>query len=209
MATPTEADVTAGRAKGTGALDWNLGKPTPDYTSSFGIKVNYGKNWSVNTLFESRFGDYKVTNLTDAFRKSHSLIGRNTPEAADNESRLINPANAGQGRLDAANEWVRKHLALSPYSGLNTMEDASFVRLRELSISYDIDATMAARLGLKSMTIAVSGKNLWMSTDYSGIDPELNAISRGNGGIGDFQQSIDAFGVPIPKIWNLSIKVGL
>ena len=209
MATPTQADVDAGRAKGTGALDWNLGKPTPDYTSSFGIKVNYGKNWSVNTLFESRFGDYKVTNLTDAFRKSHSLIGRNTPEAADNESRLINPANAGQGRLDAANEWVRKHLALSPYSGLNTMEDASFVRLRELSISYDIDATMAARLGLKSMTIAVSGKNLWMSTDYSGIDPELNAISRGNGGIGDFQQSIDAFGVPIPKIWNLSIKVGL
>ena len=93
------------------------------YTSSFGVKVNYGKNWSVNTLFESRFGDYGVTNLTDAFRKSHSLIGRNTPDAADNESRLINPANAGQGRLDAANEWVRTHLALSPYSGLNTIEE--------------------------------------------------------------------------------------
>jgi len=209
MATPTEADVAAGRAKGTGALDWNLGKPTPDYTSSFGIKVNYGKNWSLNTLFESRFGDYGVTNLTDAFRKSHSLIGRNTPEAADNESRLINPANAGQGRLDAANEWVRKHLALSPYSGLNTIEDASFVRLRELSLSYKVDATLAARLGLKSMTVAVSGKNLWMSTDYSGIDPETNSISGNSGGLNGFQQSIDAFGVPIPRIWNLSIKVGL
>ena len=209
MATPTEADVAAGRAKGTGALDWNLGKPTPDYTSSFGIKVNYGKNWSLNTLFESRFGDYGVTNLTDAFRKSHSLIGRNTPEAADNESRLINPANAGQGRLDAANEWVRKHLALSPYSGLNTIEDASFVRLRELSLSYKVDATLAARLGLKSMTVAVSGKNLWMSTDYSGIDPETNSISGNRGGLNGFQQSIDAFGVPIPRIWNLSIKVGL
>ena len=209
MATPTEADVAAGRAKGLGALDWNLGKPTPDYTSSFGIKVNYGKNWSLNTLFESRFGDYGVTNLTDAFRKSHSLIGRNTPEAADNESRLINPANAGQGRLDAANEWVRKHLALSPYSGLNTIEDASFVRLRELSLSYKVDATLAARLGLKSMTVAVSGKNLWMSTDYSGIDPETNSISGNNGGLNGFQQSIDAFGVPIPRIWNLSIKVGL
>ena len=209
MATPTEADVAAGRAKGTGALDWNLGKPTPDYTSSFGLKVNYGKNWSVNTLFESRFGDYGVTNLTDAFRKSHSLIGRNTPEAADNESRLINPANAGIGRLEAANEWVRKHLALSPYSGLNTIEDASFVRLRELSLSYKVDATLAARLGLKSMTVAVSGKNLWMSTDYSGIDPETNSISGNRGGLNGFQQSIDAFGVPIPRIWNLSIKVGL
>jgi len=121
----------------------------------------------------------------------------------------MNKASTGQERLDAANRWTREFLALSPYSGLNTMEDASFVRLRELSVSYKVDATMAARLGLKSMTVVVSGKNLWMSTDYSGIDPELNAISRGNGGIGDFQQSIDAFGVPIPKIWNLSIKVGL
>jgi len=209
MATPTAADVTAGRAKGTGALDWNLGKPTPDYTSAFGLKVNYGKNWSVNTLFESRFGNYKVTNLTDAFRKSHSLIGRNTPDAADAESRLMNPANAGQGRLDAANEWVREYLALSPYSGLNTIEDASFVRLRELSVSYSVDRTLAARLGLNSMIIAVSGKNLWMSTDYSGIDPETNAIGGNRGGLNGFLQSIDAFGVPIPRVWNLSIKVGL
>jgi hypothetical protein len=48
-----------------------------------------------------------------------------------------------------------------------------------------------------------------MSTDYSGIDPELNSISRSNGGISDFQQSIDAFGVPIPRMFNFSIKVGL
>ena len=209
MATPTAADVTAGRAKGTGALDWNLGKPTPDYTSAFGLKVNYGKSWSVNTLFESRFGNYEVTNLTDAFRKSHSLIGRNTPDAADAESRLMNPANAGQGRLDAADDWVRKYLALSPYSGLNTIEDASFVRLRELSVSYSVDRTLAARLGLNSMIIAVSGKNLWMSTNYSGIDPETNAISGNRGGLNGFLQSIDAFGVPIPRVWNLSIKVGL
>jgi hypothetical protein len=57
--------------------------------------------------------------------------------------------------------------------------------------------------------MAVSGKNLWMSTDYSGIDPELNSLSRTNGGINDFQQSIDAFGVPVPRMWNFSIKVGL
>ena len=137
------------------------------------------------------------------------MIGRNTPDAADNESRLLNPANAGQGRLDAANDWVRNNLALSPYSGLNTIEDASFVRLRELSLSYSVDQILAARLGLNSMTIAVSGKNLWTSTNYSGIDPETNAISGNRGGLNSFLQSIDAFGVPIPRIWNLSIKVGL
>ena len=46
-------------------------------------------------------------------------------------------------------------------------------------------------------------------TNYSGVDPELNSLSRTSGGIDDFQQSIEAFGVPIPRTINFSIKVGL
>ena len=105
--------------------------------------------------------------------------------------------------------WIREFLALSPYSGLNTIEDASFIRLRELSVSYTFDQELAARFGARSLQVSFSGKNLWMSTDYSGIDPELNSISRSNGGISDFQQSIDAFGVPVPRMFNFSLKVGL
>ena len=111
--------------------------------------------------------------------------------------------------MDAARDWVTTYLALSPYSGLNTIEDASFTRLRELSVSYSVDQELANSFGLRSMSVAISGKNLWLSTPYSGIDPETNAISRSNGGISDFQQSIDAFGVPIPRSWNLGVKVGL
>ncbi len=209
MLTPTQADVDAGRAKDTGPLGWYLGKPTPDYSASFGGNIKIGKNIRINTLFESRFGNYHVTNLTDAFRKSHGLIGRNTPDAAATEAKLLNPASTAQDRLDAANRWVREFLALSPYSGLNTIEDASFVRLRELSFAYVFPAEFAARMGAKDLTVAVAGKNLALWTNYSGIDPELNAISRSSGGISDFQQSIDAFGVPVPRSWNLSIKVGL
>ena len=121
----------------------------------------------------------------------------------------MDPAKAGQARMDAAARWCNEFLALSPYSGLNTIEDGSFVRLRELSLSYTVDQEVAARFGVRSLTMAVSGKNLWMSTDYSGIDPELNSLARTNGGISDFQQSIDAFGVPIPRMWNFSLKVGL
>ncbi|MBL7030140.1 MAG: SusC/RagA family TonB-linked outer membrane protein [Candidatus Marinimicrobia bacterium] len=209
MLTPTDADVAAGRAKDTGALGWYLGKPTPDYSASYGATVKVGKNWRVNTLFESRFGNYHVTNLTDAFRKSHGLIGRNTPNAAATESDLMDPAKAGQTRLDAANRWVREFLALSPYSGLNTMEDASFVRLRELSLAYVVNPEFAARLGVKDLTLSISGKNLALWTGYTGVDPELNALSRTNGGISDFQQSIDAFGVPVPSSWNFSVKVGM
>ena len=209
MLTPTEADVSAGRAKDTGALGWYLGKPTPDYNANFGATIKVGKNWRINSMFESKFGNYQITNLTDAFRKSHAWIGRNTPDAADAESRLMNPANAGQGRLDAANDWVQKYLALSPYSGLNTIEDGDFTRWRELSVAYVLPAEWAARMGARNITVAFAARNLKIWTDYSGIDPELNSISRSNGGLNDFQQSIEAFGVPIPRSMNFSIKVGL
>ena len=72
-----------------------------------------------------------------------------------------------------------------------------------------MDQELASSFGLRSMSVAISGKNIWLATPYSGIDPETNAISRSNGGISDFQQSIDAFGVQIPRSWNLVVKVGL
>ena len=209
MASPTQADVDAGRAKGTGALDWYLGKPTPDYNANFGATIKVGKNWRINTMFESKFGNYGITNLTDAFRKSHGLIGRNTPAAAQGEADLMDPAKAGQARLDAANNWVRKYLALSPYSGLNTIEDGDFTRLRELSVAYVLSPEIAARFGARSVTLSFAARNLKIWTNYSGIDPELNSISRSDGGLNDFQQSIEAFGVPIPRSLNFSIKVGL
>ena len=209
MVSPTQADVDAGRAKGTGALDWYLGKPTPDYNANFGATIKVGKNWRFNTMFESKFGNYGITNLTDAFRKSHGLIGRNTPAAAQGEADLMDPAKAGQARLDAANNWVRKYLALSPYSGLNTIEDGDFTRLRELSVAYVLSPEIAARFGARSVTLSFAARNLKIWTNYSGIDPELNSISRSDGGLNDFQQSIEAFGVPIPRTLNFSIKVGL
>ncbi len=209
MLTPTDADVAAGRAKDTGSLGWYLGKPTPDYNANFGATIKVGKNWRINTMFESKFGNYQITNLTDAFRKSHAWIGRNTPDAARAESKLTNPASSAQDRLDAANDWVRKYLALSPYSGLNTIEDGDFTRWRELSVAYVVPAELAARFGARSLTLSFAARNLMIWTNYSGVDPELNSISRSGGGIDDFQQSIEAFGVPIPRSMNFSIKVGL
>ena len=209
MLTPTGADVIAGRAKDTGALGWYLGKPTPDYNANFGATIKVGRNWRINTMFESKFGNYQITNLTDAFRKAHAWIGRNIPDAAATEAKLENPASTGADRLEAANAWVRNYLALSPYSGLNTIEDGDFTRWRELSVAYVLPAELAARFGARSLTFSLAARNLMIWTNYSGVDPELNSLSRTSGGIDDFQQSIEAFGVPIPRTINFSIKVGL
>jgi TonB-dependent starch-binding outer membrane protein SusC len=54
------------------------------------------------------------------------------------------------------------------------IEDASFVKLREVSISYDLPKRYAAKLGpLKTLQLSASGRDLATFTSYSGLDPEV------------------------------------
>jgi len=55
------------------------------------------------------------------------------------------------------------------------MEDAGFVKLREISLSYTFDQPWVNRvLGLGSFDVRVSGRNLVTWTKYTGYDPESN-----------------------------------
>ena len=64
------------------------------------------------------------------------------------------------------------------------VEDGGFMKLREVSISYNIEAGFVQRAGFSSVDLRLAGRNLWMKTDYSGIDPESNlggaVTARGN-----------------------------
>ena len=130
-------------------LDHFLGKPYPDWTGSFGGNLTLGRNWRINTLFEYRGGNFTVTNLTDAFRTSHGTIGQNTGLAAQVRATLENPASTAAERLEAAKIWWNKLKALSPYDGLNQNEDGSFMRLREIGVTYTAPAGLAAKLGAR------------------------------------------------------------
>jgi TonB-dependent starch-binding outer membrane protein SusC len=190
-------------------LDHFLGKPYPDWSGSFGANLNFMRNWRFNTLFEYRGGNFTVTNLTDAFRNSHGVIGTNTLIAAQTEATIRNPASTPQQRLEAAKQWLKLR-ALSPYDGLNQNEDGSFVRLREIGISYNAPARLAAKLGAKDMALSLAGRNLFLWTNYSGTDPETNANGRRtDGGVdGNYLEAVDAFGWPLARRIALSIRLG-
>ncbi|MEO5904690.1 MAG: TonB-dependent receptor [Gemmatimonadaceae bacterium] len=59
--------------------------------------------------------------------------------------------------------------------GVPFYEDASFIRLKDLSLSYDLPSTLARRLGGESLRFYVNGRNLWTKTTWTGLDPELEA----------------------------------
>ena len=57
-------------------------------------------------------------------------------------------------------------------------EDASFVRLRDLTLSYDLPKSLAARFSASSVKLYVNGRNLWTSTKWSGLDPEFTIAEQ-------------------------------
>jgi TonB-linked SusC/RagA family outer membrane protein len=67
------------------------------------------------------------------------------------------------------------------------LEDGSFLRLRNLSLSYNVPQSVLDKLNLKGAQFSVSGENLWTLTDFSGYDPEVSEGSAtGNVGASSY-----------------------
>jgi hypothetical protein len=66
------------------------------------------------------------------------------------------------------------------------MEDATHTRLREVSLAYTFNQPWVSRiLGLSAIDARITGRNLWLRTDYTGYDPDiaLGGAAIGNRGI--------------------------
>jgi hypothetical protein len=80
-------------------------------------------------------------------------------------------------------------------------EDASFVKLRELSLTYTFDQPwVRSRIGLGTIDLRVAGRNLHTWSDYRGLDPEASL-----GGAEYLTQGIDYFNGPQTRSFVLSI----
>ena len=64
---------------------------------------------------------------------------------------------------------------LSNPLGLGFYEDASFIRLKDATVSFDLPSRFAAGFGGESLRLYLNGRNLWTKTEWTGLDPELNS----------------------------------
>ena len=207
---PDEFEVLA-EFCGSKLLDSYLGKPWPDWEGNFGATADYGP-FSLNALFEFKYGNYHVQDLSGAFRNSNAVIGRNTPGAAEAVATMRDPNSTAEERLDAAIEWANEYRSLAPMSGMNNVHPADFLRWRELSLAYQVPGSFVQRLGFTNATVTVAGRNLvlWVNSEYTGMDPEINIIGRcGGGGIGcNFLTANEGWGVPLPRRYSVKVRLG-
>jgi len=54
------------------------------------------------------------------------------------------------------------------------IEDASYLRIKTLTLSYNLPQSLLSKINTKSLSIYVTGENLFTFTNYTGFDPEVN-----------------------------------
>jgi len=82
------------------------------------------------------------------------------------------------------------------------VEDASFVKLREISVAYSADQNWVKSIGFSSVDFRVAGRNLHTWSSYKGLDPESNL-----GGAEFLTQGIDYFNGPQTR--SIVVSIGL
>ena len=79
------------------------------------------------------------------------------------------------------------------------VEDASYTRLRYVSLSYNLSNVLKTGV-FKDLTLSVTGRNLLLITDYTGVDPETSLIGSGNG------QGLEYFQMPGTKSYAVGLN---
>jgi hypothetical protein len=80
------------------------------------------------------------------------------------------------------------------------IEDGSYLRLGEVTLSYQLPSRWASRIGLDNARLYVSGRNLHTWTDYSGYNPDVNSAGSGS----NFVLGTDYYAYPLAR----TISVG-
>jgi TonB-linked SusC/RagA family outer membrane protein len=81
-------------------------------------------------------------------------------------------------------------------------EKATFIRLREASLTYDFPDAWARALRASRLSLTVAGRNVWKATGWSGMDPEANYFDGATGVVSNFQTA------PPPTYWTFRLNFG-
>jgi hypothetical protein len=226
----TGSQTVDGTVDGTLILDDNgfpqitslkmvLGDPNPDWRGSIGLNARF-KGFNLNVLFEhSEGGDYsprtqwvlrrfgtteETANLIESTPTELINFDGDTIPAGSFVRGSIHDFGGGDVLLDEA--WYRHGIGggFGDNQAYNfAVKDATFSRIRELSLSYTYTSpAFREATKLSSVTLRATGRNLWAKyKELVGIDPATNQPGVANG------FGLDYFTNPSTKSYLFTVSV--
>ena len=170
------------------------------------------KQFSLSALLDVREGQYRYNqfaNFMAAFGTSKMTENRTEmivfdgvlADGTPNTKSVYLGQGLGADGVDYVNGYYRNY-----YRGASEffIEDASWIRLRSLSLSYSVPGNILKKSKvLNAATVSVTGNNLWLKTDFTGFDPESSSNPAGS-------NTSDAFsGFTYPGIRSFLISLNL
>jgi len=176
-----------------------IGHAYPKWTGTFSSKLEY-RGWEFS--FDIRI----VQGVNTAANFKHSVEDRQT--IANSLATVLNGWTP-----DHQNTMISqvRNYKFAQDSHFDTwwVEDGSFIRGQNFTLGYTLPGATVQKLKLSRLRIYASVQNLFLSTKYTGYDPEVDTFNSSYGSNSSFSQNLDFFPYPRPRTWNLGLSIGL
>ncbi len=175
---PASGNIVFSDLNGDGVIDDEdrtvIGDANPDVILGLNNVISYG-GFSLEVLFQATLGN-DVFNATRIETEGMFTVNNALATTADrwrNEGDISRIPRAAFGDPNQNSRISSRFI-----------EDGSHLRLRNVTLSYNLPSALLNRFNVQGMSVYFSGQNLWILTKYSGYDPEVNrdggsAISQG------------------------------
>ncbi|RZK75483.1 MAG: hypothetical protein EOO92_16125 [Pedobacter sp.] len=177
-----------------------LGSYNPDYIASLGTNLTY-KGISLGVLFDTKQGGKFFSRTKDIL----AFVGASEETVIGDRAGYVFPNSVytdASGKIveNTTVKFTPQDYYPNRIDGQNIV-DATYIKLRELNLSYNFTKKTLARTPFGSATISLYGTNLWIKTasENKYADPEINSAGAGNTQGFDFtaQPSVRNYGVNI------------
>jgi TonB-linked SusC/RagA family outer membrane protein len=172
--------LTASRAIALSPTKSYIGSPVPLHEIGFSNTLTFLKSFSLYGLLDYKGGHY----LFNGRERQRCLNGNNCE--------FVN--TPGRDSIDVK-AW-RQSTNYEPY-----VENASFVKLRDLSLTYQVPPRFLSLMGSQSASLVLAGHDLRVWSDYSGPDPETNSYG------GRLFARADVYTLPMTQRWTLALNL--
>jgi len=149
-----------------------IGSPHPDFTGGLNLNLAYG-DIDLNLFFYGSYGNEMVNYVrrwidygmfNGGVSKDALYESWGSPYLDNNEDATLVRYDQDPGSQQPSTAFI---------------EDASFLRLKNLSIGYTLPKQWVNKLTLTNLRISLQATNLFTITKYSGLDPEYNIYNQG------------------------------
>jgi TonB-linked SusC/RagA family outer membrane protein len=175
-----------------------IGHAYPKWTGTFSSKLEY-RGW------EFSFDIRVVQGVNTAATFKHSTEDRQT--IANSLATVLNGWTPTHQNTMISQ--VRNYkFAQDSHFDTWWVEDGSFIRGQNFTLGYTLREGTVQKMKLTKVRVYASVQNLFLSTRYTGYDPEVDTFNSSYGSNSSFSQNMDFFAYPRPRTWNLGLSVG-